>query len=107
MFENFETGQVYDISNIVFKDGSDKVISDNFVKEDLIYHAFDDLNRGLFTWVDNNIYADADIKQIGEEGSGDVVVDGLTVKNPVTNAESGDGKIFVAKYDGRRKSWWV
>jgi hypothetical protein len=50
------------------------------------------------TETSEDVYPESDTEEIGEEESGDVVVDGLTVKNPVTNPGSGEGEIFVAKY---------
>ncbi|WP_372947734.1 right-handed parallel beta-helix repeat-containing protein, partial [Mariniphaga sp.] len=56
MDENVGTDEVYDISQVVFKDAADNTLTDNYEIEDKVHHALDGLNRGLLTWVDNNVY---------------------------------------------------
>lgn len=52
-------GATYDISNLIFQDGSGTTITDNFSKEDLVIHTIDADNRALFTWVPNNLFVTA------------------------------------------------
>jgi hypothetical protein len=54
--DGISAGQTIDISEVVFKDGSDITITDDFTKEDLLYHALDATNRGLLSWRANNEY---------------------------------------------------
>ena len=54
--DGISAGSVFDISNVVFKTSGGTIITDNYAKEDLVIHAIDASNRGLFVWNANNLY---------------------------------------------------
>jgi len=53
---NILVGTNIDISAQIFKTAGDVVITDNFAKENLVRHAIDAPNRGLFVWNPTNVY---------------------------------------------------
>jgi len=57
--KGISAGTVIDISSCIFKTAGDAVITDNFAIEDLLIHAIDAPNRGLFKWNGNNVYITA------------------------------------------------
>ena len=54
--DGVSAGIMIDISSAIFKTPGDVVITDHFAKEDLVDHAIDGTNRGLFIWNPNNVY---------------------------------------------------
>ncbi|KAF0234955.1 MAG: hypothetical protein FD181_3583, partial [Prolixibacteraceae bacterium] len=54
--ENIGIGNRYNISTVIIQNSGGTTITDNYAKEDLVIHAIDAGNRGLFVWNANNVY---------------------------------------------------
>jgi parallel beta-helix repeat protein len=51
LMTGMSTGDVIDINSIVFQDAGGNAITNDFDKEDMVYHVIDAANRGLLWWV--------------------------------------------------------
>jgi len=54
--DGISAGTSYDISSVIFQNSGGIPITDNFEKENLVIHAIDAPNRGLFVWNASNLY---------------------------------------------------
>jgi autotransporter-associated beta strand protein len=55
-YTNISAGDTFDIGSVVFEDALDNVITNNFSKEDSVYHVVDATDRGLLVWNPGNVY---------------------------------------------------